>query len=113
MASARLAVPVDVSRDHWRGADGDVVELLEYGDYECPYSRMAFRQVERVERHLGERMRFVWRQLPLTDIHPQALAAAGFAEAAARQGRFWELHDVLYHHQEALDVDDLQRYAED
>lgn len=80
-------------------------ELLVFGDYECPYTRMAYHQLQRVEAELGERMRLVWRQLPLTEIHPHALAAAGFAQAAARQGRFWALHDVLFDRQGALEDD--------
>src|SRR3954468_23456656 len=111
MSTARLVPPVDLDRDHWRGGSGDVVELVEFGDYQCPYSRMAYRHIQRVERELGPRMRFVFLRLPLTEIHPYALAAAGFAEAAARQGRFWELHDLLFHNQRHLEVDDLRAYA--
>jgi protein-disulfide isomerase len=111
MDAPRLTPPADLARDHWRGGAGDVPELLVFGDYECPYTRMAYRHVQRVEAGLGDRMRLVWRELPLTDLHPHALAAAGFAEAAARQGRFWELHDLLIAHQDALDVDDLRAHA--
>src|SRR3954454_23297279 len=77
MSTARLQPPVDLGRDHWRGSDGDVVELVQFGDYECPYSAKAFWNIQRVERELGAAMRFVFRQLPLTDLHPHALAAAG------------------------------------
>jgi protein-disulfide isomerase len=112
MDAPRLTPPADLGRDHWRGGGTDVPELLVFGDYECPYTRMAYREVQRVEAELGDRMRLVWRQLPLTDLHPHALAAAGFAEAAARQDRFWALHDVLFGHQHALDVDDLRAYAD-
>src|SRR3954447_25474823 len=111
MSTARLQPPVDLGRDHWRGSDGDVVELVQFGDYECPYSAKAFWNIQRVERELGAAMRFVFRQLPLTDLHPHALAAAGFAEAAGRQDRFWELHTVLFRHQHALEVDDLRAHA--
>jgi len=82
-----------------------------YGDYECPYSRQAFRAIERVERELAGRVRFAFRHLPLTQIHPHALAAAAAAEAAARQGSFWEMHAVLFHRQKALEDDDLRSYA--
>jgi protein-disulfide isomerase len=96
--------------DHVRGpAQGPVV--LEYGDYECPYSRQAFRAIERVER--TDDVRFAFRHFPLTEIHPHALAAAAAAEAAALQGRFWEMHDLLFHRQHALEDDDLRRYAAD
>jgi Thioredoxin len=71
--------------------------ILEYGDYQCPYSRQAFHAIEHVERQLGGNVRFAFRHFPLTDIHPHALAAA--AEAAARQGRFWDMHELLFHRQ--------------
>jgi protein-disulfide isomerase len=101
--------PLDETLDHVRGpASGRV--LVEYGDYECPYSRRAYRNIQRVERAIG--MRFAFRHFPLTEIHPHALAAAFAAEAAARQDRFWEMHDLLFHHQAALEDDDLRRYAE-
>jgi protein-disulfide isomerase len=100
--------PLDEQVDHVRGpADGSLI--LEYGDYECPYSRQAYRQIQLVERELD--VRFAFRHFPLTDIHPHALAAAAAAEAAARQGRFWEMHDALFHHQKALEDADLSGYA--
>lgn len=86
--------------------------ILEYGDYECPYSRLAYRAIQRVENELGESVRFAFRHFPLTEIHPHALAASAAAEAAAVQGRFWEMHDLLFHSQKALEDDDLRRYAE-
>jgi protein-disulfide isomerase len=85
--------------------------ILEYGDYECPYSRQAFRSIERVERQLAGRVRFAFRHFPLTQIHPHALAASAAAEAAAEQGRFWEMHDLLFHRQKALEDSDLRTYA--
>src|SRR6185503_8836076 len=81
------------------------------GDYECPYSRQAFRAIERVERELSGGVRFAFRHFPLTQIHPHALAASTAAEAAARQGRFWEMHELLFHRQKALEDDDLRTYA--
>jgi protein-disulfide isomerase len=102
--------PLDERVDHVRGEAGAPV-ILEYGDYECPYSRQAFRAIERVERELPGGVRFAFRHFPLTEIHPHALAASRAAEAAARQGRFWELHDLLYHRQKALEDDDLRSYA--
>jgi protein-disulfide isomerase len=102
--------PLDVEVDHVRGpAAGRLI--LEYGDYECPYSRRAFREIERVEQRLSGGIRFAFRHFPLTEIHPHALAAAGAAEAAALQDRFWDMHELLFHRQNALADDDLQRYA--
>jgi protein-disulfide isomerase len=91
-----------------RGEAGAPV-ILEYGDYECPFSRQAFRAIERVEQELS--IRFAFRHFPLTQIHPHALAASAAAEAAARQGRFWEMHGLLFHRQKALEDDDLRSYA--
>jgi protein-disulfide isomerase len=96
--------------DHVRGSSTGRA-IVEYGDYECPYSRRAFREIERVERRLDGAVRFAFRHFPLTEIHPHALAAALAAEAAALQDRFWEMSDVLYHRQAALEDDDLRRYA--
>jgi protein-disulfide isomerase len=102
--------PLDPALDHVRGAPAGRL-LVEYGDYECPYSRQAFREIERLERRLGDDLRFAFRHFPLTEIHPHALAASAAAEAAALEGRFWEMHDLLFHHQDALADDDLRRYA--
>jgi len=102
--------PLDEGIDHVRG-EAAAPLILEYGDYECPYSRQAFRAIERVERELSGRLRFAYRHFPLTQIHPHALAAAATAEAAAQQGRFWEMHELLFHRQKALEDDDLRAYA--
>ncbi len=102
--------PFDPARDHALPGDGPV--LLVYGDYECPYTRRAWHAVQEV-RDAGEvAFTFAFRQFPLTQIHPHALAAAEAAEAAALQGRFWELHDLLFHRQKALEDGDLRGYAE-
>jgi protein-disulfide isomerase len=101
--------PLD-DADHARGASGGRL-IVEYGDYECPYSRRAYRMISRVEQRLGDGVRFAFRHFPLTEIHPHAFAAAAAAEAAALQGRFWEMHDALFHHQKALEDDDIRRYA--
>jgi protein-disulfide isomerase len=102
--------PLDDVFDHVRGpAAGPLI--LEYGDYECPYSRQAFREIERVEQQVSGGVRFAFRHFPLAEIHPHAFAAAAAAEAAALQGRFWEMHEQLFHRQKALNDDDLQRYA--
>lgn len=102
--------PLDERVDHVRGEAGAPL-ILEYGDYECPYSRQAFRAIEQVERELSGRVRFAFRHFPLTQIHPHALAAAAAAEAAARQERFREMHSLLFHRQKALDDGDLLTYA--
>jgi protein-disulfide isomerase len=102
--------PLDAAIDHVRGSSTGRL-ILEYGDYECPYSRQAFREIQRVERRLGDRVRFAFRHFPLSEIHPHALAAAASAEAAALQHRFWEMHNMLFRHQSALESDDLRRYA--
>src|SRR6267143_2777963 len=102
--------PLDEKVDHVRGAPAGRL-IIEYGDYECPYSRQAFHAIEQVERQLGGNMRFAFRHFPLTGIHPHALAAAAAAEAAALQGRFWDMHELLFHRQKALGDGDLRRYA--
>jgi protein-disulfide isomerase len=101
---------LDEAVDHVRGPAGATL-IVEYGDYECPYSRQAYRVIERVEAKLGEGIRFAFRHFPLTELHPHALAASHAAEAAAMQGRFWGMHEMLFHGQEALEDDDLRRYA--
>jgi protein-disulfide isomerase len=104
--------PVNEAVDHVRGSpEGHLI--VEYGDYECPYSRQAFRAMERVEQQLGGPVRFAFRHFPLTGIHPHAMAAAEAAEAAALQDRFWDLSELLFRHQKALEDDDLRRYAAD
>lgn len=102
--------PLDETVDHVRGP-GTATLILEYGDYECPYSRRAFREIQRIESRLGDQVRFAFRHFPLTEIHPHALAAAAAAEAAALQDRFWEMHEQLFRHQSDLTDEDLRRYA--
>lgn len=102
--------PLDPQADHVRGEPRGRV-ILEYGDYECPYSRRAYREIQRVEAQLDGRLRFAFRHFPLTEIHPHALAASAAAEAAHEQGRFWEMHEMLFHRQKALEAGDLRGYA--
>jgi len=102
--------PLDEKVDHVRGGPAGHL-IIEYGDYECPYSRQAFHAIEQVERQLGGNMRFAYRHFPLTGIHPHALAAAAAVEAAALQGRFWDMHELLFHRQKALEDGDLLEYA--
>jgi protein-disulfide isomerase len=102
--------PLDEKVDHVRGSPGGHL-IIEYGDYECPYSRQAFHAIEHVEQQLGGNVRFAFRHFPLTAIHPHALAASAAAEAAALQGRFWDMHELLFHRQKALEDGDLLGYA--
>src|SRR5579859_2626128 len=97
---ADLRVPVH-DGDHARGAEKAPATLVMYGDYECPYTRQAYRVVQRLLNEQPSHLRFVFRQFPLTSIHPHAQHAAEAAEAAAAQGEFWEMHDTLFAHQHA------------
>ena len=105
-----MITPLEDGVDHVRGPQGARL-IVEYGDYECPYSRAAYRSIEQVETELNGGVRFAFRHFPLTEIHPHALAASQAAEAAALQGRFWEMHHLLFHRQKALGDEDLRRYA--
>ena len=105
-----LAVPVDAERDHVRGPDKAPVTLVEYGDFECPYCGQAEPVVRELLADYGD-LRYVWRHLPLADVHPHAQLAAEATEAAANQGKFWEMHDRLLLHQDELTAKDLIRHA--
>jgi len=105
-----LAVPVDPERDHVRGPKKSPVTVVEYGDFECPYCGQAEPVVRELLADYGD-VRYVWRHLPLNDVHPNAQPAAEAAEAAARQDAFWEMHDLLLGHQGALRPPDLVGYA--
>jgi protein-disulfide isomerase len=104
-----MTVPVD-AEDHVRGVNGGR-QLVVYGDFECPYTGAATREIGRLLKR-GAAFEVVFRHFPLTEIHPHALAAARAAEAAARQDRFWEMHDLLFRNQLRLEPSDLTRYAE-
>ena len=106
-----LAVPVDPERDHIRGPEESLVTMVEYGDFECPYCGLAEPAVRELLRDYGE-VRYVWRHLPLNDVHPNAQLAAEAAEAAGKQGAFWEMHDLLLDHQDALSPRALIGYAD-
>jgi protein-disulfide isomerase len=84
---------------------------VEYGDYQCPYCGQAYPMVKELQKRLGKRLRFVFRNFPLSTMHPHAEHAAEAAEAAGAHGKFWEMHDALYENQEALDDGDLVKYA--
>jgi protein-disulfide isomerase len=107
-----LSDDVDPERDHIRGAEDAPVTLVEYGDYECPYCGQAEVVVRELLRTFGDDLRYVWRHLPLIDVHPAAQLAAEAAEAAAAQGAFWRMHDTLLAHQDELTPGDLRSHAE-
>jgi len=106
-----LLTPAVGPRDHALGPPDAPVTLVEYGDFECPFCGRAYPELKRVLRKLGPKVRFVFRHFPLGEEHPHAQHAAEVAEAAAAQGRFWEMHDLLYQRQSALGDEDLITYA--
>jgi protein-disulfide isomerase len=107
-----LTPPVS-ERDHIQGPADAPVTLVEYGDFECPYCAAAYLIVKKVKEVRGEQLRLVFRHFPLTQIHPHAEGAAEASEAAGTQGQFWEMHDLLYENQHALDPMHLLGYAEE
>jgi protein-disulfide isomerase len=110
VVAALSALPMP-ERDHIQGPSDAPMMLLEYGDYECSYCGEADPIVKEVQKRLGKRLCFAFRNFPLVNAHPHAEHAAEAAEAAAAQGRFWEMHDLLYENQGALEDDDLAGYA--
>jgi Na+/H+ antiporter NhaA len=108
-----LSEEVDPGRDHIRGGEAAPVTLVEYGDYECPYCGQAEVVIRELLDSFGTELRYVWRHLPLNDVHPNAQMAAEATEAAGSQGAFWDLHDKLLTHQDELMAPDLGRYAEE
>jgi protein-disulfide isomerase len=107
-----LSDDVDPERDHIRGPDTAPVTLVEYGDYECPYCRTAEAVIRELLDEFGDELRYVWRHLPLSDVHLNAQMAAEATEAAASQGAFWPMHDKLLLSQDELGIGDLKRHAE-
>ena len=107
---SKLTPPIS-ERDHSRGPADAPVTLVEYGDYECPYCGEAYPIVKALQQRLGDQLRFVFRNFPLSQAHPHAEHAAEAAEAAGDQDMFWEMHDMLYENQQALEDEDLLRYA--
>jgi NhaA family Na+:H+ antiporter len=107
----RLDPPVDPARDHVRGPADAPLTLVEFSDFECPFCGRATGVVAALRERFGDELRYVVRHLPLSDLHPRAQLAAEAAEAAGAQGRFWEMHDRLFAHQDALDPDDLLAHA--
>jgi protein-disulfide isomerase len=111
--SARLFRPVQATHAHVRGHHAAPITLLEFGDYQCPRCGAAQPTVAAIRRQFGHQLRYVFRHFPLTALHPRAHRAAEAGEAAAEQAKFWEMHDTLFEHQEALEDDDLLLYAAD
>lgn len=111
--AAPTLTPVDATDDHVRGDAGAPAVLVEYGDFECPYCGAAYGVVRSLEQEFGDQLAVVFREFPVPRVHPHALDAALAAEAAAASGRFWQMHDQLFTHQDALTAADLRRYAED
>src|SRR5437879_6602196 len=109
---AVLTIPVSQDRDHIQGPEAAAVTRVQYGDYECPYCGAAYPIIKEVQARMGERLRFVFRNFPITTSHPHAEQAAEAAEAAASQGKFWQMHDLLYENQKRLRDKDLRAYAE-
>jgi protein-disulfide isomerase len=104
---------VDPHRDHLRGPVDAPLTIVEYGDFECPFCGKATGSIRQVREHFGDAMRYVFRHFPLEDVHPHARSAAEVAEAAAEQGRFWDVHDTFFAHADALERDDLLQYCAD
>ncbi len=117
-ATSQQRIPIDArlsasitSDDHIQGPIDAAVTLVQYGDYECPYTRMSRHSVHQLQREYPDRLRFVFRHFPLEAIHPHARSAATAAEAAGAQTDFWRMHEYLFEHQKALAESDLHRYA--
>ena len=104
-----LQIPV-TSADHAEGEAGAPVTLVEYGDYECPACGAAYPTVKAVQKHFGKKLKFVFRNFPLTKLHPHAESAAEVAEFAGARARFWEMHDGLYENQDGLDCHSISRW---
>jgi Na+/H+ antiporter NhaA len=106
-----LVRPVDAARDHILGPASAPLTLVEYADFECPFCARATGVAKEVREHFGDRLRYIIRHLPLPDVHPHAELAAAAAEAASVQDRFWDMHDLLFTHQDQLELEDLAGYA--
>lgn len=103
--------PAIGDHDHLQGPKQAPIQLVEYGDYQCSYCGEAYPEVKATQQALGDKLEFVFRNFPLPDVHPHAQGAALAAEAAALQGKFWEMHDALYEHQNQLDATHLEGFA--
>jgi len=105
-----LKPPVSI-KDNIHGSADAIIEVVEYGDYQCPYCGQAYPIVKYIQKKFRDELRFVFRNFPLSKIHPQAVMAAVASEAAARQGRFWEMHDIIFENQIRLHRTALIEYA--
>ncbi len=103
--------PAVNSNDHVQGNAHAAIQLVEYGDYECPYCGRAYSIIKHIQKKMGNGLQFVFRNFPLTEIHPHATNAAIATEAAAEQNKFWEMHDIIYEHQSRMEDEDLITYA--
>jgi len=103
--------PAVNSNDHIQGNINAPIELVQYGDYQCPHCGRAYPIIKSIQKKLGDNLKFVFRNFPLSEIHPNAVNAAVAAEAAAAQNKFWEMHDIIYENQQHLSDVDLVRYA--
>jgi protein-disulfide isomerase len=108
--ASRLEPPVN-AKDHIQGNKNAPLELVEYGDYQCPHCGSAYPMIKTVQEAMGDNLKFVFRNFPLSDAHPDAFNAAVAAEAAGLQNKFWEIHDIIYENQELLDWKHLLAYA--
>ena len=103
--------PAVNEKDHFEGSANAAVELVEYGDYQCPHCGHAYPILKKIQAKLGDKLKFVFRNFPLADAHPDAMHAAIAAEAAGAQDKFWEMHDIIFENQASLGDSDLVRYA--
>ena len=110
MSKQQLKPPVN-DRDHIQGNKNAPIELVEYGDYQCPHCGRAYPIIKSIQERMGDRLKFIFRNFPLTEIHPEAFGAALAAEAAAHQDKFWEMHDIIFEHQRHLQAENILQYA--
>jgi protein-disulfide isomerase len=108
---SKLKPPLN-SKDHYEGNENASIELVEYGDYQCPHCGHAYPIIKSIQKKLGSKLKFVFRNFPLAEVHPDATHAAIAAETASAQNKFWEMHDIIFENQERLDDTHLVRYAE-
>jgi protein-disulfide isomerase len=113
MNTPETLTPAVSARDHIAGLANAPLTLVEFGDYQCPYCGAAYPVIKKLREDLGAKLRFVFRNFPLTQVHPYAMVAAEAAEAAALQGRFWEMHDMIFEHQDELEPASLPVWAKE
>jgi protein-disulfide isomerase len=106
-----MLTPALSAHDHIQGSPDAEIVMVEYGDYQCPYCGAAYPIVKELQKRLKDQLCFAFRNFPLANAHPHAESAAEAAEAAGAQGKFWQMHDMLYENQEALEPEDLKKYS--